>query len=202
MSRTKASVRAAVLAGRRAGSDDLDPGTSLTRMFNPLQLGLTAANATTGVWTLTLSAAAVPAGYVNLHKAAASTTSVVHMRIPPGPKGGNVSVIEVFYQVTTANLSSAPTAVLNKYTTPGGALSGLAALAAVTQTLSFAGIDTVGTVAGAAAAGAHIAVITVTTPAALGDYENLALQLTMNEAATSVLDITGMAVTWTSPAIP
>ena len=176
---------------------------TLRRVFNCLQLGMTGANATTGVWTLTLSAAAVPSGYVNLNKAAASTNSVVHFNIPHGPRGGlptnedgQVSVIEVFYQVTTANLSSAPTAVLNKYTTPGGTGTGLAALAAVTQSLTFAGVDTVGTVAGAGTAGAHIAVITVTTPFTLADYENLALQLTMNEAATSVLNITGVAVTY------
>jgi hypothetical protein len=201
MSRTKASVRAAIVAGGRAAVADMDPGTTLVRGFTPLQLSMTAANATTGVWTLALSAAAVPTGYVGLHKAAAATTSVVHFNVPRGPKSGRIGKIEVFYQVTTAALTSAPTAVLNKHTIPGGTGTGLAALAAVTQTLTFAGIDAVGTAAGAAAAGAHIAVVTITTPATLADYEALALTLTMNEAATSVLDITGMAVTWTAPAL-
>lgn len=176
---------------------------TLRRAFNCLQLGMTAANATTGAWTLALSSAAVPSGMVNLHKVAAGTTSVVHFNIPHGPRGGlptnedaQVVTIEVFYQVTTANLTSAPTAVLNKYTTPGATGTGLGALAAVTQVLSFAGVDSVGTAAGAGSAGAHIAVITITTPFTLADYENLALQLTMNEAATSVLDITGIAVTY------
>lgn len=201
MSRTPAGVTAAILAGRRAAIDDLDPGTTLKRVLSPLQLGMTAANATTGVWTLALSAAALPSGYVGLHKAAAATTSVVHFNIPRDPKGGRLSVIEVFYQVTTADLSSAPTAVLNKFTLPGGAGTGLAALAAVTQVLTFAGVDAVGIASGAAAAGAHIAVVTVSTPFALADDEVLALKLTMNEAATSVLDITGLALTWEAPAL-
>lgn len=178
-------------------------GRTLRRNFNCAQLGITAANATTGVWTLALSSAGVPSGMFNLHKAAAASTSVVHITIPHGPRGGlptnedgQVSVIEVFYLVTTANLTSAPTAVLNKYSSPGGAGTGLGALAAVTQVLTFAGVDTVGTANGAGASGSHIAVITVSTPFTCNDYENLMLQMTMNEAATSVLDLIGVAVTY------
>jgi hypothetical protein len=162
---------------------------------------MTAANATTGVWTLALSAAGAPAGSITLHKAAAATTSVLHIPIPMAPRGdpnedAQPSIIEAFYLVTTANLTGAPTAVLNKMSYPGGAGTGLAALAAATQSLTFAGVDGVGTVAGAAAAGSHIAVVTITTPATLADSDDLALQLTMNEAATSVLDFFGITVTY------
>ena len=173
---------------------------TLYRNYNPLQLGLTAANATTGVWALLLSQTGMPAGMVTLHKNAAATNTVIHFGIPQGPKGGlptcedaRVSIIEVFYKVQTANLSSAPTAVLNKITNPGAAGTGIAALAAVTQSLTFAGVDSVGTTS---TNGDHIAVITVTTPFTPNDNESLHLQLTMNEAGTTVLDITGMSVTY------
>ena len=174
---------------------------STKRSYNAIQLGLTAASATTGAWTLTLSAAGVPAGTINLHKAAAATTSVLHIPVPHGFRDGlnddaQPTIIEVFYQVTTADITTAPTAVLNKMAYPGGAGTGLAALTAVTQAITFAGIDTIGKVAGAGAAGAHIAVVTITSPTTLSDTDSLHLQLTMGEAATTVLDLFGMTVTY------
>lgn len=176
-------------------------GRLLKRSYNVLQLGLQAANATTGVWTFALSSAAAPSGAVTLNKAAAATNSVLNLQVPNGINGlrgddSQVSIIEVFYQVTTANLTSAPTAVINRMTYPGGTGTGLVALATVTQVLSFAGVDTVGTAAGAGATGSHIAVVTISTPFTPADTETLHLKLTMNEAATSVLDIHGMTVTY------
>lgn len=170
---------------------------ALKRSYNAMQLGANVDSATTGAWTMALSAAGVPAGTHTLHKAAAATVSVLHLPIPTSViEDARPAIIEVFYLVTTANLTSAPTFVLNKMTYPGGSGTGLAALAAVTQTLTFAGVDAVGTAAGAGAAGSHIAVITITSPSLLQDTDSLHLQLTMNEAATSVLDIFGITVTY------
>jgi hypothetical protein len=176
---------------------------TLKRSYTSMQLNANVDSATTGVWTMALSAAGTPAGTYTLHKAAAATTSVLHFPVPPSPFGGNnddaqLSIIEFFYLVTTADLTSAPTAVLNKMTYPGGAGTGLAALAAVTQVLSFAGIDTIGKVSGAGAAGSHIAVVTITTPSTAVDSDCFHLQMTMGEAATSVLDIFGITCTYKS----
>jgi hypothetical protein len=172
---------------------------TLKRSYNAAQLRLAPGNATTGVWTTQLSA-----GLYSLHKAAVATTSVVNIPIPHGPRGGvptnedaQIALLELFYLVSTANLTSAPTAVLNKLTLPGGAVtSGFAANAVVAQVLSFSGVDTVGTVSGAGQAGSHIAVVTVTVPFTLNDADSLILTITMNEAATSVLDLFGLAVTY------
>lgn len=166
---------------------------TLKRSYNVLQLGMTAANAVTGVWAL-------QSGTLwSLHKAAAGTVSVVHIPIPQAPKGGlptnedaQVSIIEVFYLVGTAVLTSAPTVAINRQTYPGGTGTGVAATTAGTPapTLTFAGLDGVGT-----AIGSHIAVMTYATPYNLVDTDSLIAAVTMNEGATSVLDIFGITVT-------
>ena len=165
--------------------------------YTAMQLGANVDSATTGVWTMALSAAGTPAGTFTLHKAAAATNSVLHFPIPLSPlEDARPAIIEVYYLVTTADLTTAPAAVLNKMTYPTSGGTGLAALAAVAQTLTFGGIDTIGKVSGAGAAGSHVAIITVTTPSLLADTDGLHLQLTMGEAATSVLDIFGATVTY------
>ena len=171
---------------------------TLKRTHNIAQLGLQPTNATTGVWTIQLSS-----GIFTLHKAAASTTSVVNIPIPHGPRGGqptnedaSPSVIEVFYLVSTANLTGAPTVALNKHTMLGGTGTGVTSSATVANSLTFAGVDGVGTAFGTATTGAHIAVVTITTPVTLADTDSLVLTITMNEASTSVLDISGIAVTY------
>ncbi len=168
---------------------------TLKRSYGIGQLGLNALSATTGAWI-----SALTSNIFSFHKAAAGTTSVVNISIPPGPRGGlptnddaQVSIIELFYLVATTNLTSAPTAILNLLTMPGGAGTGIVARSAVTQVLTFAGVDTVGTTA---TNGNHIAVVTITTPFTMLDSDHLSLSLTMNEAATSVLDIYGITVTY------
>lgn len=163
--------------------------SSRARTFNVAQLGLHAGNATTGTWTTDLTG-----NKYTLKKAAAATTSVVNLPVPTAPNGawqedGQVSVIEVSYTVATAALSSAPTAILNKLTFDS--TNGDLERAAVTQTLTFAGLDAVGT-----AAGDHIARVTITTPTTLTEDESYVLSLTMNEAATSVLNINSVKVTY------
>lgn len=169
------------------------PARTLKRSYSAAQLGLQAGNATTGVWATQLSSS-----LYSLHKAAAGTTSVVNIAVPPGPRGGlptnedaQVSIIEVFYKVTTAVLTSAPTVVLSLNTQPGGTGSGTVSRSAVTQVLSFAGADSVGT-----AVADHIAVVTVSTPFTMLDSDHLILTITMNEGATSVLDLFGITVTY------
>ena len=161
------------------------------RVFSVAGLGVTAASARTGAWTFALAS-----NIVSLNKAAASTTSVVNIPVPHSPRSepnddAQVSIIKVYYKVTTANLTSAPTAVLNQITGPTA--TGIVARTAVTQVLSFGGVDTVGTTA---TSGDHIAIVTVTTPSSAPDTDSYVLALTMNEAGTSVLDIFGAQVTY------
>ena len=169
------------------------------RFFTVSELGLTAASATTGAWTLALSAAGVPAGVVSLDKAAAATNSVIHIPVPKDLKeskqeDGQVASFALVYNVTTADLTTAPSCVLKKFSY--STATGLTATATQTTTIAFTGIDTVGKVSGAAAAGSHIATVSITTPFSLADNESLVATFTMGEAATSVLDITGLQVTY------
>lgn len=167
------------------------------RSYGISALGLDPNSATTGVWTTQFSA-----NLISLHKAAAATVSVINIPVPKSPKMPSVAVtellqiaiIEIFYKVSTANLTSAPTATLIRQNQPGGLGTGLVAVATISQALTFAGGDTVGT---AFATPNHIAVITPTVPLPiLDDYDDVMISLTMNEAATSVLDILGITVTY------
>ena len=169
------------------------------RFYTPVELGLSAASATTGAWTLAFSAAGAPTSTVSLDKAAAATNSVLHITLPKGSKGNGyedspIASFALFYNTTTADHTTAPAVVLRKYTM--NTTTGLVVIATVATTLVFSGVDAIGKVSGAAAAGAHIATATITTPAALLDNESLVSTWTMGEAATSVLDITGMQVTY------
>ncbi len=169
--------------------------TPINRTYGITQLGISFQNASIPGWTMLYSG-----GIASLHKEATGNTgSVVNLQVPHSPRGGSnedaqVSVLSVFYLVTTADLTSAPTAALNKVTYPAG--TALVASATVTQSLTFGGIDSIGKVNGAGAAGSHTAIVTITTPITLATTDNLYLALTMGEAATSVLDIFGMQVTY------
>lgn len=170
-----------------------------SRFFTVPELGLTAESATTGAWLVKFSAAGAPTSAVSLDKAAAATTSVVNIPIPKALNGryledGPITSFSLYYNVTTADLTNAPTVALRKYTM--NASTGLVVIAAVTQSLAFGGIDAIGKVSGAAGAGCHIATVTITTPAALLSNESLVASFTMGEAATSVLDITGLQVNY------
>ena len=166
---------------------------TMKRTFCATQLGLQPGNATVGLWATQLAG-----GIYSLHKIAALSTSIVSIPIPHAPRGGlpsnedaSISIIEIFYQVTVAGLTSAPTAVLNRKSCPGGTGSGVVANTTFAQSLTFAGLDSVGI-----AIGSHIAVITPTVPTTLADSEAIVATITMNEAATSVLDIYGITVTY------
>src|SRR5438128_176372 len=116
---------------------------TLKRSFNVAHLGVQLQNFTTGVWTTQLSS-----GLFSMHKAAAASTSVLNIPIPHGPRGGiptnedgQVSIIEMFYLVGTANLTSAPTAAMNRHTFPGGTGTGFVAVTTTpTATVTFAGV--------------------------------------------------------------
>jgi len=168
---------------------------TLKRSYNVLQLGMTAANSITGVAALSQAS-----GLWSLNKAAAATVSVLHVPIPPAPKGGlptnedaQLSIVEFFYIVGAANFTSAPTIVLNRQTYPGGTGTGTAAVTAggPAPTLTFAGLDGVGT-----AIGSHIAVATYAAPYNLVDSDSLIAALTMNEAATSTWQFFGLTATY------
>lgn len=163
----------------------------LTRFLSAADMSFNVQHATTGVWTSQLSS-----NIYSYHKAAAATTSVLNFGIPRSPgmsksDDNAVAAVRVFYKVTTADLSSAPTAVLNLLTAP--TTTGIVARAAVTQALTFGGIDTVGLTA---TAGDHIAIVTLAAPQVMNNNTTLVLALTMNEAATSVLEIFGMQITY------
>lgn len=166
--------------------------TPLTRFYSDRELGLSPSSATTGVWASQLSS-----GITSLHKAAAATTSVVNLPIPKSGGGQYnedklVSVIKVFYKVATADLTSSPTAVLEKITAPTG--TGIVAKTDVAQTVTFGGVEAVD--GKTSTSGDHILIVTVTAPAQLANTDSLVLEVTMGEAATSVLDIFGIQVTY------
>lgn len=148
---------------------------------------------TVGTWALDLASNVFSYKHTD-----GNDTSVVAITIPKGEFGQNVqnapSIIKVPYTLTTADLDAAPTAVLNKLTWSSS--TGVVTRSAVTQTLTFAGVDTTGTAAGAGAAGTHIAVVTITTPENLGEDEAYVLELTLNAAATTVLNIQGLSVSY------
>jgi len=163
--------------------------TGTTRFFGVRDLGLQPNDFTGGTWTVAASS-----NIWRANKAAAATTSVIHLPVPRSPRGFTAedyapASIACFYSVATAALSSAPTAVLNLITAPTA--TGTVARSAVTQTIAFSGLDSVGT-----ATGDHIATVSITTPAVLLDTDHLYLALTMNEAATSVLNFFGIRVTY------
>lgn len=153
----------------------------LASLLNPI--------ATTGAWAYQLAA-----NIFSFHKVAAATVSVVNIAIPYDERGGlqqdgNLTAFSVDYAVATANCTSAPTLVLRKLTK--NAATGVTTSAVLASTLTFTGTNTVGS-----AIGTYNAVATVTTPAALGDDESLVAEMTMNEAATTVLDIFGATATY------
>lgn len=156
------------------------------RSFNVAEIPLSPANATTGVWAYQLAA-----NKLTLHKAAAATTSVVNIPVKkdaqPGAEDNKIAAISVSYTVATANLTSAPTAALRVLTTD--ATSGALTASTIAGALTFSGTNTVGT-----AIGTYFATFTPTTPAQIADTDSVVLELTMNEAATSVLDINSMKV--------
>ena len=145
--------------------------------------------ATTGVWAYQLAA-----NILSFHKVAAATVSVISVCVPYDERGGlqadgMLSAISYDYTVATANQTGAPTPVLRKLTK--NAATGVTTSAVVTTTTAFTGTNTVGS-----AIGTYNCILTVATPAALGDEESLILEITQNEAATTVLDIFGVTATY------
>lgn len=159
------------------------------RSFSVIELGMSPSNATTGAWTLQLSA-----GKITLNKAAAATTSVVNIPIKKDADAGaedkKVASVAFEYSVATAALSAAPTAVLNINTV--NPTTGALTSSTVAGTLTFAGTNTVGT-----AVGDYIATFAITTPVQLADTDSAFLTVTMNEAATSVLNLNGVKIDYT-----
>ena len=147
--------------------------------------------ATTGVWAYQLAAS-----IISFHKAAAATVSVVSFAIPHMDKGGlyqegAVTKISLQYKVATAVLTTAATAILHKLTT--NPTTGVTTEAAEPQTLTFSGTDATG---GTSAVGTFNAIVTVTTPNVLDDNTKYVLEITFNEAATTVLDVYGANITY------
>lgn len=159
------------------------------RTFSVAEIPLTPSSATTGVWASQLAS-----NKLTFHKAAAATTSVVNIPIKkdaaPGSEDNRIASISVSYTVATAALSSAPTAALRVLTTD--ATSGALTATTIAGALTFSGTNTVGT-----AAGTYFATFTPTTPTQIADTSSVILELTMNEAATSVLDINSVKVDYT-----
>ena len=161
-----------------------------TKLFSP---GDVAMRGETGTWALALAS-----NVFTFSHSDADDTSVVAIPIPRYNGGktwrNSPSIIKVTYTVVTAALGGAPTAVLDKMSWSSS--TGVTTRAAVTQTLTFGGVDAVGTAAGAGAAGTHIAIVTVTTPENLTDADYYILELTLNAEGTTVLKIQNFEVTY------
>jgi len=164
---------------------------AITRNFNPGELVL--ADTGTGTWAFVLASNVLTFDHTD-----ADDTSTVAIAIPAANFGpgwqDEIKKISVTYTVVTAALDAAPTAVLNRNSWV--ASTGVYTRAAVTQTLTFEGVDTVGTAAGAGAAGTHVAVITIADADLLNrtTLRNYLLELTFNAAATTSLKITGISI--------
>lgn len=147
---------------------------------------------TTGTWAF-----ATASNVTTFNHTDADDTSILTIPIPKLGELGKQNApkeIGVVYTVVTADLDAAPTAVLNKYAL--NTTTGVSTRSAVTQTLTFGGADTVGTAAGAGAAGTHIAKVTPSTVEALDPEEQYILELTFNAGATTVLKVTDIYVTY------
>ena len=159
--------------------------------YQPSDLNL---QTTTGAWTW-----ATTSNVQTFKHTAAAESSIVSLPVPdpklPGKTQNAPSKITVAYTVVTADLSGAPTAVLNKYSYASS--TGVTTRTAVTQaTLTFGGVDSVGTASGAGAAGTHTVVIQPATVAALADNEKYLAEITFPCAATSAVGITNVEFTY------
>ena len=154
------------------------------QFFSVGKLGL---GNTTGTWTRVTAS-----NVTTLNKTAADDTTTVDVAIPLQPgmfalEKQPIKAIELQYTVATAALDAAPTAVLNKITIDPD--TGVITRAAVTQTLTFKGTNTVGT-----AAGTYFAVITPASPISPNAGEEYTLEVTFNAAATTVLKVSGLQI--------
>lgn len=143
----------------------------------------------------------VASNKVTLNKTAAADTSVLYFEVPrdlhgSGLNSSGISNIKVAYSVATASLSSAPTVVVDEVSCDP--TSGVTTRTAVTSTISFTGTNTVGT-----AAGTYQAVIPLdlgynssATGAFLSESDALVVELTFVAAATTVLKVLGVTVTY------
>lgn len=164
---------------------------AVTKLYS---VGDVAMRGMTGTWALDLTS-----NVFSFKHTDGNDTSVVAIPIPKfnGDQIGwqnAPSIIGVTYTLTTADLDAAPTAVLGKKSF--NTSTGVTTHSAVTQTLTFAGVDAIGIASGSGAAGTHIAVVTVTTPTQLADNEYLVLELTLNAGASTVLNIQNFYVTY------
>ena len=163
---------------------------SATKFYNVGEFDI---NGTVGTWVHDLSS-----NVRTYRKAAGDDTSVVSIQIPKYNGGAFwqncPSVLKVTYTVVTTDLDAAPSAVLDK--NAWSSSTGAVTRSAVTQAITFGGVDTTGTAAGAGSAGTHIAVVTVTTPAQLADTESYFLELTFNAAVDTDLRMQALEVTY------
>lgn len=140
---------------------------------------------TTGTWTRVTAS-----NVTTYNKTVADDTTTVDFEVPALPgmfalDRQPVKAIEVQYSVATAALDAAPTAVLNKITIDPA--TGVITRAAVTQTLTFKGTNTVGT-----AAGTYFAVITPSAPISPNAGETYTVEVTFNAGLTTVLKVGGI----------
>mgnify|MGYP001591717419 FL=1 len=115
-----------------------------TRLFN---CGDVTIKGMTGTWAEDLASNVFSYKHTD-----ADDTSVVAIPVPRYNGGktwrNSPSIIKVTYTVTTAALEAAPTAVLDKMS--WASATGVTTRSAVTQALTFGGVDAVGTAAGGA----------------------------------------------------
>ena len=143
-----------------------------------------------GTWTLTQAS-----NLIELVKTPANDTSVLTFEIPRDLHGSAVNVsgisaVAVHYVVATASLDAAPTVTVNKVTM--NASTKAISRAAVSNTLTFAGTNTVGT-----AAGTYVANIAfAAAAAALDESSAYTVEVTFNGAATGALKVGAVEVTY------
>lgn len=165
-----------------------------TKTWNVAQYPASGLFNTTGTWAF-----ATASNITTFDHTDGDDTSILTIPVPKPDFGlgwqNAPSAINVTYTLTTADLDAAPTAVLNKLSYNSS--TGVVTRSAVTQaTIAFGGVDSTGTAAGAGAAGTHIVTVAPATIEALDDTENYVLELTFNAAATTVLKVTTISVSY------
>ena len=163
---------------------------SVTKLYNVGEFDLLG---TVGTWVQDLTS-----NVRTYKKMAGNDTSVISIQVPKYNGGAfwqnAPSILKVTYTVVTTALDAAPTAVLNENN--WASATGVTTRSAVTQAITFGGVDATGTAAGAGADGTHVAIVTITTPTQLTDAESLFLELTLNAAIDTDLRIQALEVTY------
>jgi hypothetical protein len=166
--------------------------TNVSQYFPP-----TAALHTVGTWTDTVGNVALT--YMKRKTAAGATNQMVYPIVPMqnaiGLKGAYLKSIDLWYEISTANLTSLTPVIDLATLPPGSAATGTAFGAPVAQPFTYDSFHT--TAALRYAIGKHHMTLTITTPWWLGPNDLVYLDVAIVDPGTSVYDDYGCRANFT-----